>query len=151
LDIADNVLKDLDIVVASVHSGFKQPEEKMTDRILMAMHDDYVNVIGHPTGRILNRREPYRINLPKVFEAASELGVFMEVNSFPDRLDLSDLNCFKSRGYGAKISIGTDAHHKDQLRYMRYGVATARRGWMERNDVINTLGLKELGKLLESR
>ncbi|MFQ6065604.1 MAG: DNA polymerase/3'-5' exonuclease PolX, partial [Candidatus Bathyarchaeia archaeon] len=135
LDIKDNVLKDLDIVVASVHSGFKQPEKKMTERVLTAMHNDYVTVIGHPTGRIVNKREPYQIDLSKIFEAASELGVFMEINAFPNRLDLSDLNCFKAKDYGIKISIGTDAHNKDHLRFMELGVTTARRGWLEKKDV----------------
>lgn len=150
LDIKDNVLKDLDIVVASVHSGFKQPEKKMTMRVLTAIHNDHVDVIGHPTGRIINKREPYQIDLSKIFEAASELGVFMEINAFPNRLDLSDLNCFKAKDYGIKISIATDAHHKDHLRYMELGVAIARRGWLEKKDVINTLNLKKLRHLLES-
>ncbi|MDH5770283.1 MAG: PHP domain-containing protein, partial [Candidatus Bathyarchaeota archaeon] len=150
LDIKDNVLKDLDIVVASVHSGFKQSEKKMTERVLTAMRNDYVNVIGHPTGRIINKRDPYQIDLSKIFEAASELGVFMEINAFPNRLDLSDLNCFKTKDYGIKISIGTDAHNKDHLRYIELGIATARRGWLENKDVINTLAPKELRKLLQS-
>lgn len=151
LDINNNVLRDLDIVVASVHYGFKQSEEKMTDRVLTAMYNDYVDVIGHPTGRIVNKRGPYQIDLPRIFKAASELGVLMELNAFPNRLDLSDLNCFKAKDYGIKISIGTDAHNKDHLRFMELGVATARRGWLEKKDVINTLGLKEIMKLLESR
>jgi len=150
-DIADNVLMDLDIVVASIHSGFKQPEAKITDRVLTAMHNDYVNVIGHPTGRIINRRGPYRIDLPRIFEAASELGVLMEVNAFPDRLDLSDMNCLRSKDYGVKVSIATDAHHEDQLEYIEYGVATARRGWLERKDVVNTYELGDLRRLLRSR
>ncbi len=150
LDIKDDVLKDLDIVVASVHSGFKQSEKKMTERVLIAMHNDYVDVLGHPTGRIVNKRDPYQIDLSKIFEAASELRVFMEINAFPNRLDLSDLNCFKAKDYGVKISIGTDAHNRDHLRYMELGVATARRGWLEKKDVINTLDLKELRNLLES-
>ena len=148
LDIKDSMLKDLDIVVASVHSGFRQSEKKMTERVLAAMHNDYVNVVGHPTGRIINKREPYQIDLPKVFETASELEVFMEINAFPNRLDLSDINCFRAKGYGIQISIGTDAHNKDHLRYMELGVATARRGWLEKKDVINTLSLKELKRIL---
>ncbi|NIR86552.1 DNA polymerase/3'-5' exonuclease PolX [Candidatus Bathyarchaeota archaeon] len=151
LDIKDDVLKDLDMVVASVHSGFKQSEKKMTERVLKAMHNDHVNVIGHPTGRIINKRDPYQIDLSKIFEAASELGVFMEINAFPNRLDLSDLNCFKAKDYGIKISIGTDAHNKDHLRYMALGVDTARRGWLEGKNVVNTSSLKELKKLLESQ
>jgi len=150
LDLGDDLLEDLDVVVASVHSGFKQSEEKITDRVLSAMHNDYVDIIGHPTGRIINKREPYQIDLPKVFEAASELGVFMEINAFPDRLDLSDSNLFEARDYGVKFSINSDAHSMHHLRYMEFGVATARRGWLEKKDVINTLSLKELRKLIES-
>jgi len=150
-DIADDVLRDLDIVVASIHSGFKQPEAKITERVLTAMHNDHVNVIGHPTGRIINRREPYQIDLQRIFEAAAELGVLMEINAFPDRLDLSDLNCLRSKDYGVRVSIATDAHHRDQLEYIEYGVATARRGWLGRNDVVNTYELGELRRLLKSR
>jgi len=150
LDIRDDVLKDLDIAVAAVHSGFKQSEAKMTQRVLTAMHNDYVDVIAHPTGRIINKRDPYQIDLPKIFEAASDLGVFMELNAFPNRLDLSDPNCFQAKDYGLKISIGTDAHHKDHLRYMEFGVATARRGWLEKQDILNTSTLNELRALLKS-
>jgi len=137
--------------VASIHSGLKQPEAKITERVLTAMHNDYVNVIGHPTGRIINRREPYQIDLQRIFEAAAELGVLMEINAFPDRLDLSDLNCLRSKDNGVKVSIATDAHHRDQLEYIEYGVATARRGWLERKDVVNTYELGELRRLLKSR
>ncbi|MFX1254084.1 MAG: DNA polymerase/3'-5' exonuclease PolX [Promethearchaeota archaeon] len=151
LDISNDVLKDLDIVVAAIHSGFKQSEEKITERILTAMHNDYVNVIAHPTGRLINKREPYQINLPKIFEAASKLRVFMEINAFPDRLDLSDINCFKARAYETRFSIATDAHHMDHLRYMELGVSVARRGWLEKNDIINTLNVKELRKRLERK
>lgn len=148
LDIKDEVLKDLDVVVASVHFGFRQSEDKMTQRVLTAMHNDYVDAIGHPTGRIINKRQPYHIDLSKIFETAAELGVFMEINAFPNRLDLSDLNCYKAKDYGVKFSIATDAHHKDHLRYMQLGVATARRGWLEKTDVINTANLKEVNKVL---
>jgi DNA polymerase (family 10) len=150
LDLSDDLLKDLDVVVASVHSGFKQSEEKITDRVLSAMHNDHVDIIGHPTGRIINKREPYQIDLPRVFEAASELGVFMEINAFPDRLDLSDSNLFKARDYRVRFSINSDAHSMHHLRYMELGIATARRGWLEKKEVINTLSLKELRKLIES-
>jgi len=150
LDIRDDVLKDLDIAVAGVHSGFKQSEAKMTQRVLTAMHNDYVDVIAHPTGRIINKRGADQIDLPKIFDAASELGVFMELNAFPNRLDLSDVNCFQAKDHGLKIAIGTDAHHKDHLRYMEFGVATARRGWLVKKDILNTSNLDELRALLES-
>ena len=149
LDIKDEVLADVDIVVASVHSGFKQPREKMTERMIAAIHNDYVNVIGHPTGRIINRRKPYEIDLSEVFEAASAQNVFMEINAFPNRLDLSDTDCIKAKDYGLKMAIGTDAHNKDQLRYIDLGVATARRGWLEPKDVVNTLTVEQLMAALE--
>jgi DNA polymerase (family 10) len=148
LDVKNNILKDLDIVVASIHSGFKKSEENMTNRILNAMHNDYVNILGHPTGRMLNKREPYEVNLSKIFEAAADLGILLELNSFPDRLDLNDVNCRTAKDYDILISINSDSHHKDHLRYMKYGVATARRGWLEKKDVANTLSLKELKNLL---
>jgi DNA polymerase (family 10) len=149
LDVKDEVLKDLDIVVASVHSGFKQSEKKMTERVITAMHNDYVDVLGHPTGRIINKRDPYKIDLTRVFQVASELGVFMEINAFPSRLDLSDLNCFRAKDYKVRFSIGTDAHNKDHIRYTELGVATARRGWLHKEDVANTRSLKELKTLLK--
>jgi len=149
LDIKDEVLADIDIVVASVHSGFKQPREKMTERMIAAIHNDYVNVIGHPTGKIINRRKPYEIDLSEVFEAASAQNVSMEINAFPNRLDLSDTDCIKAKDYGLKMAIGTDAHNKDQLRYIDLGVATARRGWLEPKDVINTLTVEQLMAALE--
>lgn len=148
IDVKKEVLKDLDFVVASVHSGFKQSEGEMTDRIIKAMHNDYVNVIGHPTGRMLNKREPYDVNLTKVFDEAAELGIFMEINSFPERLDLSDINARKAKEQGVMICIDTDSHHKNHLRYMKLGVYTARRGWLEKKDIVNCLSLKELKNII---
>jgi DNA polymerase (family 10) len=150
MDVGNDVLKDLDVVVASVHSGLKQSEKKLTERVLNAMHNDHVTVIGHPTGRLLNERKPCELDLSKVFDAASELGVFMEINAFPNRLDLSDVNCRKAKEYGVKFSLGSDAHNRDHLRYLELGIATARRGWLEKKNIINTLSLKELKKLLGS-
>jgi DNA polymerase (family 10) len=148
IDVKNEVLKDLDFVIASIHSGFKQSEEKMNGRIINAMHNDYVNVIGHPTGRMLNKREPYEVNLTKVFNEAAELGVFMEINSFPERLDLSDINARKAKEQNVMICINTDSHHKNHLRYMKLGVFTARRGWLEKKNIVNCLSLKELKKIL---
>ena len=148
LDIRNAVLEDLDIVIASIHSGFKQEEKKMTERVLKAIHNDYVNILGHPTGRIINRRSPLNLNLLKIFETASELGVFMEINAFPDRLDLSDVNCFTARDHNILFSIGTDAHNSEQLKFMEFGISTARRGWLENKQIVNTFSLKELRKLI---
>jgi DNA polymerase (family 10) len=148
LDVKNEVLQDLDIVVASIHSGFKSSEKEMTNRIINAMQNDYVTIIGHPTGRKLNQREPYEVNLSKIFEEAEQRGIFLELNSFPERLDLTDLGCMKARDYGILISINTDSHSRDQLRFMELGVATARRGWLEKKNVVNTRNLQELKKLL---
>jgi DNA polymerase (family 10) len=148
LDIRNAVLEDLDIVIASIHSGFKQEEKKMTERVLKAIHNDYVNILGHPTGRIINRRSPLNLSLLKIFETASELGIFMEINAFPDRLDLSDVNCFIARDHNIQFSIGTDAHNSEQLKFMEFGISTARRGWLESKQIVNTSSLKELRKLI---
>jgi DNA polymerase (family 10) len=120
----------------------------MTNRIVEAMHNDYVNCIGHPTGRVLNKRDPYDLDISKIFKTAEELGVFLELNSQPDRLDLSDVNCLEARKFDLKIVINTDSHNRDHLRYIDLGVATARRGWLERNKIFNTLSFSELKKEL---
>ncbi|MFW9971929.1 MAG: DNA polymerase/3'-5' exonuclease PolX [Candidatus Odinarchaeota archaeon] len=148
LDLNNSLLKDLDYVVASIHSGFKQDEHILIKRILNAMNNDYVKCIGHPSGRIINKRPPSIINFSKIFEEAEKLDVFLEINAFPDRLDLSDLNCFKARNYRITLSIGTDAHNSNQLNFMDFGVSVARRGWLESKNVLNTKNLKEIKKIL---
>ncbi|HRR88720.1 MAG TPA: DNA polymerase/3'-5' exonuclease PolX [Methanoculleus sp.] len=148
LDLPDSVLADLDVVVASVHSGLKQPEEEMTKRLITAMHNDNVDIIGHPTGRILLEREPSRIDLAAVFEAAANLGVMLEINAYPSRLDLSDVNARAAREAGVRLSLGSDAHSRENLRFMEFGVATARRGWLSADDIANTRPLPELKKIL---
>jgi DNA polymerase (family 10) len=150
IDLPDSILADLDVVVASVHSGFKQSEEEMTERVITAMHNDHVDIIGHPTGRILLSREPYRIDLAAVFDTAAALGVLMEINAFPGRLDLSDVNARAAREAGVRFSIASDAHSRENLRYMEFGIATARRGWLTADDIANTRPLPELKKLLRS-
>ncbi len=149
LDIEDQILNEMDIVIASIHSGFKQSREQVTDRLLTAIHNEYVNVIGHPTGRLINRREPYQVDLPKVFEAAAEQDVFMEINAFPNRLDLSDIHSQNARDSSVKLIIGSDAHKIDQLGFIELGIAVARRGWLRPEDVCNTLTVKELKKVLK--
>ncbi|MCK8519255.1 DNA polymerase/3'-5' exonuclease PolX [Methanoculleus sp. 7T] len=150
IDLPDSVLADLDVVVASVHSGFKQSEREMTERVATAMQNDHVDIIGHPTGRILLTREPYRIDLAAVFDAAAALGVLMEINAFPSRLDLSDVNCRQAREHGIRFSLGSDAHSRENLRYMEFGVATARRGWLAAEDIVNTRPLEDLRGVLRS-
>ncbi|RLI07466.1 DNA polymerase/3'-5' exonuclease PolX, partial [Candidatus Bathyarchaeota archaeon] len=149
LDLPDSVLKDLDFVVASIHSGFKADERQMTERMIRAIHNDYVSTIGHPTGRIILRRRPYALNLDKVFEAAAEQGVMMEINAFPNRLDLNDVNAKAAKEHGIMMSIGTDAHAPNHMEFLNLGVAVARRGWLEPGDVINTLPVDELLRKLE--
>jgi DNA polymerase (family 10) len=143
LDLSNGILKDFDFAIASIHSGFKQDETQIMKRLSNAMHNDYVRAIGHPTGRIINKREPLKLDLTKLFKLANELGIFLEINAFPDRLDLSDINCFKARDHDVTLYIGTDSHSINQLKFMEYGVAVARRGWLEDSNLLNSLSLKD--------
>ncbi|WP_422445429.1 DNA polymerase/3'-5' exonuclease PolX [Thermoanaerobacterium sp. DL9XJH110] len=151
LDFDDEILKELDVVVASIHSGFKQDREKLTRRILAACENPHVDIIAHPTGRMLGKRDPYDVDLELILKAAAETGTILEINSSPDRLDLNDLMAKRAKEMGVKISIDTDAHEKDGLKDMKYGVWVARRGWLEKKDVINTLPLDELLKELKAK
>jgi len=148
-DVKKSVLRDLDFAIASIHSGFRQPEKEMTERMLTAIHHDHVDMIGHPTGRLIQKREPYALDLDTVFEAAAAAHVLMEINAFPSRLDLKDVHCRRARSFGVTMGIGTDAHHTDHLGYLDFGVAVARRGWLEEADVVNTRSLAGLQKWLE--
>lgn len=141
LDFPDEILAQLDLVVASIHSAFKKDP---TSRIIAAMQNPYVNIISHPTGRLISRREGYEVDVEKILQAAAETDTAMEINAYWDRLDLSDINARRAIEKGVKISINTDAHHMDHLYMMMYGVGTARRGWVEKKDVINTFSLEEL-------
>lgn len=149
LDYPDEILKGLDVVVASVHSGFKMDRDKMTNRITKALKNPYVHILGHPTGRLINTREPYNVDLDKVLTTAKKYGKAVEVNSSSMRLDLNDLNIRKAKDMGLKISINTDAHNTDQLHQIIYGIGTARRGWVEKQDVINNMSFKELQNWLK--
>ena len=145
LAVSDTVLKKLDLVSASIHSGFKRDN---TDRVLKAMENKYVNIICHPTGRIINKRDPYKIDLEKVFKKAKENNKFLEINVFPDRLDLNDANVKEAISNNVKLAISTDAHDVSQLRFLELGIAVARRGWARKRDILNTYSLKELRKIL---
>jgi len=147
LDYPDELLKQFDIVLASVHSRMAMPAEEMTSRLLRALANPYVRILGHPTGRLVLRRDPFLFDLEKVFAAAKEYGVIMEVNAAPERLDLCDRHVKLARDRGMKIIISTDAHDTEHFKLMRYGVTTARRGWMEKSGVLNTLPPE---KILES-
>jgi len=149
LDLPDSVLRYLDFVVASVHSAFRMSEEEMTERVITAMHNPHVSTIGHPTGRLIQRRSPISMTLDRLFEEAADQGVMMEINAFPDRLDLDDVNCRTAMERGITMSIGTDAHAPNQLDFMAMGVSVARRGWLEPKNVVNTLPLEELRSSLK--
>ncbi|MFA4844024.1 MAG: DNA polymerase/3'-5' exonuclease PolX [Candidatus Margulisiibacteriota bacterium] len=144
LDLPDEVLRELDIVLVSVHSSFKMPREKMTARVVRALQNKYVHILAHPTGRLINEREPYEIDLEAVLKAAKQNDVAVEINAHPKRLDLTDIYCRRAKELGVKLAINTDAHATDQLELMKYGVITARRGWLEKKDIINTRPLKQL-------
>jgi len=149
IDIKDEALAKLDFVIAGIHSNFKMPKEKMTERMIKAMKNPNVDIISHPTGRILKRRDEYQIDFEKILRVAKETGTILEINSFPERLDLNDQNIRRAKEIGVKMVINTDAHHIDQLRFMEYGIAQARRGWAEKEDIINCHSLEELLKILK--
>jgi len=150
LDTGSAVLKDLDLVVAGVHSALKMPVHEMTDRMLAALQNEHLKIIAHPTGRILQQRDAAGIDLAAFFRAAAERRIFLEINGSPARLDLPDTHCMKARDYAVRFALGSDAHTRDTMRYMGFGVATARRGWLEAKNIINTLPLRELRSMLGS-
>ena len=149
IDIKDEALKKLDFVIAGIHSNFKMPKEKMTERIIRAMKNPNVDIISHPTGRILKRRDEYQIDFDKILRAAKETGTILEINSFPERLDLNDQNIKRAKEAGVKMVINTDSHHRDQLRFIEFGISQARRGWAEKEDIINTQPLEKLLKFFK--
>ena len=149
IDIKDEALKKLDYVIAGVHSNFKMPKEKMTERIINVMKNPDIDIISHPTGRILKRRDEYQIDFDKILRVAEETGTILEINSFPERLDLNAENIRRAKEAGVKMVINTDSHHKDQLRFIEFGIAQARRGWAEKEDIINTQPLEKLLKLFK--
>jgi len=148
LDIKNEILNDLDVVVASIHSGFGQEKEKITNRIIKAMENENVNILGHPTGRKIQERKSYNLDLEKIYQSSIDNKVYMEINSQPNRLDLNDENIKKAIESGCKLVINTDAHSPQQLNHIYLGIATARRGWASSNDIINTLSLQKLEKIL---
>ncbi|MEM7009204.1 MAG: DNA polymerase/3'-5' exonuclease PolX [Thermodesulfobacteriota bacterium] len=151
LDYPDRELAELDMVIVSIHSGFKMDGDTMTKRIVSALENPYVHALGHPTGRLINEREPYDVDIDKIIEVALKNDKALEVNSSYLRLDLKDLHVKKAVEAGVKVIISTDAHRPEQLMQMRYGVGTARRGWVEKKDVLNALSFEELNKWLKSK
>jgi DNA polymerase (family 10) len=151
LDLPDNLLDQLDVVVAAIHSKMDMTKSQMTRRVLKALAHPAVDILAHPTGRLINRRDPFMIDLEEVFHAAKESDVAVELNAQPDRLDLNDLHVFRAREMGVKIAINTDAHSTEQLRFMTYGIDQARRGWLEKSHVVNTMTLSQLQQWLKLR
>ena len=144
LGYPDKVLADLDLVIASVHSGFSQDMDVLTRRVLSAMENEHVDIIGHPTGRLLGRRPPYAIDLDRVIDHAAVTGTALEINASPHRLDLEDIYIWRAKKRGVKLAAGTDAHRVAEFSNIHYGITMARRGWCTRDDLVNTLTLSEL-------
>jgi len=149
LDLPDSILSRLDVVVASVHSFFDLAREAQTDRVVRAMENRHVSILGHPTGRLIGAREPYDIDMDRVISAAHDLGCYLEINAEPDRLDLNDIHAHTAKSKGVKVAVSTDAHSVNGFQYMRFGIDQARRGWLTADDVINTRSLAKLRKLLK--
>lgn len=148
MDLDNEALAELDFVVASVHSHMNLDEQAMTDRLLAALENPYIHTIGHPTGRVLLHRDAYAYAFERVAAKAAEKGVFMEINASPERLDLHAPLIRAAKARGCKFTVSTDAHHTKHFENMRYGVKMARRGWLERGDVVNTLGLVKFEELI---
>jgi DNA polymerase (family 10) len=151
IDYPVAVLRDLDVVVASVHSRFGMPEQKMTERIIRAARNPYVTAIGHLTGRMINARDAYQLDVAAVIAACAESGCALELNAHADRLDVTDVVCRQAKEAGVKIMIGSDAHHSRHYWMMELGVGTARRGWLEKGDVLNCMTAEELADHVRSR
>jgi DNA polymerase/3'-5' exonuclease PolX len=148
LDLSDSVLRHLDLTIGAIHSGFTLSRDKQSERIIRAMDNPHFNILAHPTGRLINQRPGYEIDMERVMEAALERGCYLELNAQPDRLDLHDVHCRMAKDMGLKLAISTDAHTTSNLEYMRFGVDQGRRGWLEPEDVLNTRSWRELKKLL---
>jgi DNA polymerase (family 10) len=149
LDLPDKALAKLDVVVASVHSSFDLPRQAQTDRMIRAMRNRNVSILGHPTGRLIGEREPCDLDMDRFLAAACELGCHVELNAEPDRLDIDDAQAHAARQAGVKVAISTDAHSTDALTCLRFGIDQARRGWLGPSDVVNTRSLDALRRLLK--
>jgi len=151
LDLPDATLAQLDVVIASVHSFFDLPREAQTQRMIRAMRNPHVSIVGHPSGRLIGEREPYDIDMDAITSTARDLDCYLEINAEPDRLDLNDIHAHMAKSKGVKIAISTDAHSVNAFQYMRFGVDQARRAWLTADDVINTRQFGDLRKLLKRR
>ena len=148
LDLPDSVLRRLDLVVGAIHSKFNLSREKQTERILRAIDRPSFSILAHPSGRLIDEREPYDIDLLRILKALKGRGAFIELNAHPERLDLTDIRCRLAKEAGVLVSVATDAHRSQELGFLRFGIGQARRGWLEKGDVLNTRSLAELRPLL---
>ena len=148
LDYPNSILKELDLTICSIHSKFALDKRAQTERLMRAMDNPHFNILGHPTGRLLLRREGYEIDYERLLKHADECGCFFEINSNPNRLDLSDERAKMAKDFGMKIAINTDAHSIHELNFITAGINQARRGWLEAADVLNTYSLVKLKRLL---
>jgi DNA polymerase (family X) len=148
IDYKDEILKEFDLVIAAVHTGFKQSGAQLTKRVIRACGNKYVHIIAHPTARLWGERDPYDIDLNEVFKAAADTNTALEINAFPRRLDLNDLNCRRAKEAGVRLAIDTDSHAVNHLTAMKFGIAVARRGWLCAKDVLNTRSLEKLLKTI---
>lgn len=151
LDISDNVLAELDIVIAAIHTGFKQGKERLTKRIIDAMRNKYVHIIAHPTGRLMGTRDAYELDFEEIFKVAKDTNTALEINAFPQRLDLNDISSKRAKETGVTVALGTDSHTLDQLDNLGLGISVARRGWLEKKDLLNTLPLQTLLKKISKK
>jgi DNA polymerase (family 10) len=148
LDYSNQILKQFDFVYAAIHTAFKMEKETMTKRIIKGMDNEHVDFVAHPTGRLIGKRDPYEVDIEQLFDVAKETETMLEINSFPDRLDLNDVHAKMVKDQGVKVVLGTDSHSINHLEFIRFGIATARRGWLEKKDVLNTNPLKTIEKML---
>lgn len=148
LDYNNKILKQFDFVYIGIHTAFKMDRETMTKRIIKGMDNEQVDFVAHPTGRLIGKREPYEVDLEQIIDTAKETDTRLEINSFPDRLDLDDTHIKLAKEHGVQFVLGTDSHSINHLDFMRFGIATARRGWLEKKDILNTYSLKDIEKIL---
>lgn len=151
IDYDEDILSDFDIVIAAIHTGFKQSKKQLTKRVIRACQNKHVHIIAHPTGRLWPARGPYELDFKEIFKVAKDTNTAFEINAHPYRLDLTDQNARWAKENGVKLSINTDSHNRSHLGYMRFGVGIARRAWLEKGDVLNTLTLKELFKAIQKK
>jgi DNA polymerase (family X) len=151
MDLADDALAELDLVIGSVHSHMNMEAAEMTDRLLRALECPHLRILGHPTGRILLHRDAFPFDFDRIVTEAARRGVWLEINASPERLDLNGTMIRTAKAKGARFTISTDAHHPKHLDNMRYGVVTARRGWLGPSDILNTLPADRFDEALRSR